>query len=88
MSNDYLTTASLCLLKVLNYVIFSVVYELQIRESGCLSVQLAKTMCGTSALHATRLYTRFYYSTIMSFYHIRSREQAKYEAVIHCSVLV
>ena len=29
-----------------------------------------------------------YYSTIMSFYHIRSREQAKYEAVIHCSVLV
>ena len=29
-----------------------------------------------------------YYSTIMSFYHIRSREQAKYEAVIHRSVLV
>ena len=29
-----------------------------------------------------------YYSTIMSFYHIRSRESAKYEAVIHCSVLV
>ena len=29
-----------------------------------------------------------YYSTIMSFYHIRSKEQAKYEAVIHCSVLV
>ena len=26
-----------------------------------------------------------YYSTIMSFYHIRSKEQAKYEAVIHCS---
>ena len=24
----------------------------------------------------------------MSFYHIRSREQAKYEAVIHCIVLV
>ena len=24
----------------------------------------------------------------MPFYHIRSREQAKYEAVIHCSVLV
>ena len=24
----------------------------------------------------------------MSFYYIRSREQAKYEAVIHCSVLV
>ena len=23
----------------------------------------------------------------MSFYHIRSREHAKYEAVIHCSVL-
>ena len=32
--------------------------------------------------------TAFYYSTIMSFYHIRSREQPKYEAVIHCSVLV
>ena len=29
-----------------------------------------------------------YYSTIMSFYHIRSREQAKYEAVIDRSVLV
>ena len=29
-----------------------------------------------------------YYSTIMSFYHIRSRERAKYEAVIHRSVLV
>ena len=29
-----------------------------------------------------------YYSTIMSFYHIRSRERAKYEAVIHCCVLV
>ena len=31
---------------------------------------------------------KHYYSTIMSFYHIRSREQAEYEAVIHCSVLV
>ena len=30
----------------------------------------------------------FYYSTTMSFYHIRSREQAKYEAVMHRSVLV
>ena len=30
----------------------------------------------------------FYYSTMMSFYHIRSREGAKYQAVIHCSVLV
>ena len=30
----------------------------------------------------------YYYSTIMSFYHIRSREQAKYEAVLHRSVLV
>ena len=29
-----------------------------------------------------------YYSTIMSFYHIRLRERTKYEAVIHCSVLV
>ena len=29
-----------------------------------------------------------YYSTIMSFYHIRSRERAKYEVVIYCSVLV
>ena len=28
-----------------------------------------------------------YHSTIMSFYHIRSRECAKYEAIIHCSVL-
>ena len=29
-----------------------------------------------------------YYSSIVTFYHIRSREQAEYEAVIHCSVLV
>ena len=29
-----------------------------------------------------------YYSTIISFYHIRSRERAKCEAVIHCSALV
>ena len=34
------------------------------------------------------LNTVVYYSTIMSFYQIRSRERAKYEAVIHCSVLV
>ena len=30
----------------------------------------------------------YHYSTIMPFYHIRSREGAKYEAIIHCSVLV
>ena len=30
----------------------------------------------------------YYYSTVMSFYLIRLRERAKYEAVIHCSVLV
>ena len=30
----------------------------------------------------------FYYSTIASFYHIWSRERAKYETVIHCSVPV
>ena len=30
----------------------------------------------------------FYYSTMMSFYHIWSREHAKYETVIHCSVPV
>ena len=30
----------------------------------------------------------FYYSTMMSFYHIWSRERAKYETVIHCSVPV
>ena len=29
-----------------------------------------------------------YYSTMMSFYHIWSRERAKYETVIHCSVPV
>ena len=26
-----------------------------------------------------------YYSTITSFYHIRTRERAKYESVLHCS---
>ena len=31
---------------------------------------------------------RIYYSTMMSFYHIWSRERAKYETVIHCSVPV
>ena len=30
----------------------------------------------------------YYYSTIASFYHIWSRERAKYETVIHCSVPV
>ena len=29
---------------------------------------------------------QIYYSTITSFYHIWSRERAKYETVIHCSV--
>ena len=32
--------------------------------------------------------TAHYYSTIASFYHIWSRERAKYETVIHCSVPV
>ena len=32
-------------------------------------------------------YMIHYYSTIMSFYQIRSREEAKYEALIHFSVL-
>ena len=36
----------------------------------------------------TRIKTIIQYSTIMSFYYIRSRERAKYEAVIHYSVLV
>ena len=27
----------------------------------------------------------YYYSTITSFYHIRTRERAKYESVLHCS---
>ena len=39
-------------------------------------------------LHRKGRDNKLYYSTIMSFYHIRSREQAKYEAVIHRSVLV
>ena len=30
----------------------------------------------------------YYYSTIASFHHIWSRERAKYETVIHCSVPV
>ena len=33
-------------------------------------------------------FRHIYYSTMMSFYHIRSREGAKYQAVIHCSVPV
>ena len=33
-------------------------------------------------------FTLLYYSTIASFYHIWSRERAKYETVIHCSVPV
>ena len=32
--------------------------------------------------------TIIHYSTIASFYHIWSRERAKYETVIHCSVPV
>ena len=34
------------------------------------------------------LNTTIYYSTMMSFYHIWSRERAKYETIIHCSVPV
>ena len=39
-------------------------------------------------LHLMLRITGIYYSAMMSFYHIRSREGAKYQAVIHCSVLV
>ena len=36
-----------------------------------------------------KFYNNFhYYSTIASFYHIWSRERAKYDTVIHCSVPV
>ena len=34
------------------------------------------------------IYNFTYYSTVMSFYHIRSREGAKYKAVTHRSALV
>ena len=33
----------------------------------------------------TLLSNMSYYSTITSFYHIRTRERAKYESVLHCS---
>ena len=33
-------------------------------------------------------FSLIYYSTIMSFHQIRSRERAKYETVIHCNVPV
>ena len=32
--------------------------------------------------------TPFYYSTITPFYHMWSRERAKYETVLHCSVVL
>ena len=37
---------------------------------------------------ACHIISKYYYSTMMSFYHIWSRERAKYETVIHCSVPV
>ena len=36
--------------------------------------------------HLEIVYKEIYYSTITPFYHIWSREGAKYETVIHCSV--
>ena len=43
---------------------------------------------GAESTISTEVFQVYYYSTMMSFYHIRSREGAKYQAVIHCSVLV
>ena len=40
------------------------------------------------ASHGKSFIKMIYYSTIASFYHIWSRERAKYETVIHCSVPV
>ena len=31
------------------------------------------------------MHNTIYYSTTMSFYHIWTREHAKYESVLHCS---
>ena len=53
------------------------------RDLNCLHGFCIKEVCNVKLWINT-----LYYSTIMSFYHIRSRGQAKYEAVIHRSVLV
>ena len=45
-------------------------------------------MSNAKTTYVANINTTPYYSTIMSFDHIRSREQANYEAVIHRSVLV
>ena len=51
----------------------------------------AYAIFGALAKYVSYLFPKFiffYYSTIASFYHIWSRERAKYETVIHCSVPV
>ena len=61
--------------------VLTVVYICFIKNSA----KAVKLQC---LLNFNNQFIAFYYSTIMSVYHIRSREQAKYEAVIHRSVLV
>ena len=50
-------------------------------------VQLNKKKNNKALLHKS-VSNSTYYSTIASFYHIRSRERAKYETIIQCSVPV
>ena len=60
--------------------------SMRLKETECV---LQKKLSFKPALHKpTEVNNLIYYSTIMSFYHVRSKEQAKYEAVIHRCVLV
>ena len=38
-----------------------------------------------TAMTVRNHFTIVFYSTITSFYHIRTRERAKYESILHCS---
>ena len=61
------------------------VYYVIFFSSGCVYAGLYVTFLLANMFS---LFMALYYSTIMSFHQIRSRERAKYETVIHCSVPV
>ena len=64
-------------------------FEAQFARKGDLYAKILKVSISLLLICAVaRSIKENYYSTIASFYHIWSRERAKYETVIHCSVPV
>ena len=48
-------------------------------------LQLEKLRLNFSSCIRVSSNTLYYYSTITSFHHLRTREREKYESVLHCS---